>query len=317
MKARVILILSRCARSCRRPRMSQALTSLASVRVGYITRKNTVKPQGELKAQIDALDAQIAEASRLGRNGELRRLFAKGITLLAGRPWTDAADYSGSLVLRTARVVVDSIEAVHGPARTDLRAGDRAAARPSPRASGWPTRRAPAPNQRAADAGGRERPRHRSTASRAICASRRSSSTSICSDVPDGAYFLGVEVVDENTSLGRTALPIARAQGRGRPRRAPRGRRGARTRSPARGNPVPRRSHAEREPRPAGAAHVRSGPGFRGGRSGRGGGEGGQGSVRGPHRRHQAPLPPRRRERNHPVPDLRADRPTRARRRFR
>src|SRR6266850_8107628 len=87
---------------------AQALTSLSSVRVGYVTRKNTVKPQGELKAQIDALDAQIAEASRLGKNGELRRLFAKGITLLAGRPWTDAAEYSSSLVIRTPRVVVDS-----------------------------------------------------------------------------------------------------------------------------------------------------------------------------------------------------------------
>jgi len=88
--------------------MPQAMTTLASVRVGYTTRKNTVKPQGELKAQIDALDAQIAEAARLGRNGELRRLFAKGLTLLSGRPWTDMADYSGSLVLRTDRVVVDS-----------------------------------------------------------------------------------------------------------------------------------------------------------------------------------------------------------------
>src|SRR4030095_179176 len=87
---------------------AQALTSLASVRVGYVTRKNTVKPQGELKAQIDALDAQIAEASRLGRNGELRRLFAKGIALLNNRPWTDAVEYSSSLVLRTPRVVVDS-----------------------------------------------------------------------------------------------------------------------------------------------------------------------------------------------------------------
>src|SRR5216117_1122257 len=87
---------------------AQALTSLASVRVGYTTRKNTVKPQGELKAQIDALDAQIAEASRLGKNGELRRLFAKGIALLNNRPWTDAVEYSNSLVLRTDRVVVDS-----------------------------------------------------------------------------------------------------------------------------------------------------------------------------------------------------------------
>ena len=74
---------------------AQALTSLASVRVGYTTRKNTVKPQGELKAQIDALDAQIAEATRLGKTGELRRLFAKGIALLGnGDPWTEAYEYS-------------------------------------------------------------------------------------------------------------------------------------------------------------------------------------------------------------------------------
>src|SRR6266516_494894 len=87
---------------------AQALTSLASVRVGYTTRKNTVKPLGELKAQIDALDAQIAEASRAGRNGELRRLFAKGMSLLNNRPWTDAVEYAHSIVLRTDRVVVDS-----------------------------------------------------------------------------------------------------------------------------------------------------------------------------------------------------------------
>src|ERR1700750_799346 len=87
---------------------AQALTSIASVRVGYTTRKNTVKPQGELKAQIDALDAQIAEATRLGQTGELRRLFAKGINLLNGRPWTPDVDYMHSIVLRTDRVVVDS-----------------------------------------------------------------------------------------------------------------------------------------------------------------------------------------------------------------
>ena len=108
---------------------AQALTSLASVRVGYTTRKNTVKPQGELKAQIDALDAQIAEATRLGKTGELRRLFAKGIALLAGGPWTDALDYSSSLVLRTAARGRRFGEAVRGAARADLRAGDRAAER--------------------------------------------------------------------------------------------------------------------------------------------------------------------------------------------
>src|SRR4051812_6075928 len=102
-----LVCLSMCALSAERV-AAQALTSLSSVRVGYTTRKNTVKPQGELKAQLDALDAQIAEAARLGRSGELRRLFAKGMALLTGDPWTDAFDYSVSLVLRAPRVVVDS-----------------------------------------------------------------------------------------------------------------------------------------------------------------------------------------------------------------
>src|SRR5262245_42953005 len=88
--------------------LSQALTSLAALLRKYTTRKKTVKPQGELKAQIDALDTQIAEAARLGRTGEPRRLYAKGITLLAGRPWTDAADFSASLALRTGTVIADS-----------------------------------------------------------------------------------------------------------------------------------------------------------------------------------------------------------------
>src|SRR3989441_8236124 len=107
MKARVLLVAVLCV-LVPAAALPQALTSLASVRVGYVTRRNTVKPQGELKAQIDALDAQIAEAGRLGRTGELRRLFAKGMTLLADRPWTDAADFAASLVLRTGRVVADS-----------------------------------------------------------------------------------------------------------------------------------------------------------------------------------------------------------------
>jgi len=110
MKAR-LLAASACPAVCTLlpvPAGAQALTSLSSVRVGYTTRKNTVKPQGELKAQIDALDAQISDATRLGKTGELRRLFAKGIALLNGTPWTDALDYSRSLVLRTPRVIVDS-----------------------------------------------------------------------------------------------------------------------------------------------------------------------------------------------------------------
>jgi hypothetical protein len=86
----------------------QALPNLSSVRVRYNTQKATVRPEGELKTRIDEIDRQIAEASKLGHVGELRRLFAKGTTLLAGREWTDALDFANSLAIRTDRVVVDS-----------------------------------------------------------------------------------------------------------------------------------------------------------------------------------------------------------------
>src|SRR5579872_4364709 len=88
--------------------LAQAQTSLSSLRVGYTTRKNTVKPQGELKAQIDDIDRQIADATRQGRTGEIRRLIAKGTTLLNGRAWTPELDFTTSVVIRTQTVVADS-----------------------------------------------------------------------------------------------------------------------------------------------------------------------------------------------------------------
>jgi len=73
MKARVLLIVSLCA-LLPATAMSQALTSLASVRVGYNSRKNTVKPQGELKAQIDQLQRHAGPTSA---DGDLERERAK------------------------------------------------------------------------------------------------------------------------------------------------------------------------------------------------------------------------------------------------
>ncbi len=89
------------------PAQSQALPSLASISVSYSAQKTKVQPAGELKAQIDALDRDIADATRLGRTGELRRLYAKGLTLLSGQAWTADLDFARSLVLRTDRLIVD------------------------------------------------------------------------------------------------------------------------------------------------------------------------------------------------------------------
>ena len=192
----------------------QALTSLSSLRVGYNTRKATVQPQGELKAQIDALDAEIAEATRLGRTAELRRLFAKGTTLLAGRLWTDATDYATSLVIRSDRVVVDSsrpylvrLEQIYNPAirlEQPLKAHAELRARPQP--AGNPqgvTNPLPAliKDLGTADGVGRD---------------LRDTPFQMELDlqgVADGTYQLGIEVSDETRPLGTATLLIGVRKG--------------------------------------------------------------------------------------------------------
>jgi poly(3-hydroxybutyrate) depolymerase len=190
---------------------SQALTSLSSVRVTYTTRKNTVKPQGEMKAQIDALDAQIAEAVRLGRNGELRRLFAKGITLLAGRAWTDAADFAASLVLRTGHVVADSTKPY--PVRVEqIYSPSIALSRPLTAHATLRKRPVPAPGavqqlgEIVKDLGTFD----------GVARDLLESPFPLELDVraiPDGNYQLAVELVGDATSLGTSTLNIALRQG--------------------------------------------------------------------------------------------------------
>ena len=88
--------------------LAQALPNINLLRVRYNSAKTAAKPEGDLKTQIDQVDKELADATRTGRTGEQRRLFAKGLALLAGRPWSDADDFQASLVLRTTAVVIDS-----------------------------------------------------------------------------------------------------------------------------------------------------------------------------------------------------------------
>ena len=191
---------------------AQALTSLSSVRVGYTTRKNTVTPQGELNAQIDALDAQIAEASRLGKNGELRRLFAKGINLLNGRPWTAEVEYMHSIVLRTAHVVADSakpyavrLEQIFTPSldlQRTVSAHVTLRKRPTPPSPGQPQQDPPVVKDLGTFDG--------------VARDLRESPYPFeldVHDVADGSYTLVAEVSDQATSLGAATLGIALRKG--------------------------------------------------------------------------------------------------------
>ena len=86
---------------------AQAPVGILSLSVRHNSQKNTVKPTGELKAQVDSIDALITAAGKLGRTAEQRRLYAHANALLARRVWTPESEYSASLVLRTDRQVVD------------------------------------------------------------------------------------------------------------------------------------------------------------------------------------------------------------------
>jgi len=211
MKVRFLLVVALCA-LVPAAAFPQALTSLASVRVQYVTRRNTVKPQGDLKAQIDALDAQIAESSRAGRNGELRRLFAKGMSLLNNRPWTDAVEYAHSIVLRTDRVVVDSskpysvrLEQIFAPSialQQTVSAHVTLRKRSTPPQAGQPQQEPPVVKDLGTFDG--------------VARDLRESPFPFdldLSDVADGPYVLVAEVNDQSTSLGAAALNVALRKG--------------------------------------------------------------------------------------------------------
>ena len=209
---RIILLLAALCVLVPATARPQALTSLQSVRVGYNTRKATVKPTGDMKAQIDEIDRQLAEAARQGQNAEMRRLMAKGTTLLAGRPWTDVLDFTNSIVLRTEHVVADStkpypvrLEQIYRPSivlERSLVAHAVLRQRPAPPVNGGP----PQPGALVKDLG----------TSDGLSRDLRDSPGRFEFDVhevPDGTYQLAVDVLDADRPLGAATLLVSLRKG--------------------------------------------------------------------------------------------------------
>jgi predicted esterase len=88
--------------------LPQSLPNLPLARLQYTVRKRTTKADGDLKAKLDANDRELAEATRAGKQGEVRRLIAKGMTLLDGKEWTPELDFERSLALRSDHAFVDT-----------------------------------------------------------------------------------------------------------------------------------------------------------------------------------------------------------------
>jgi predicted esterase len=184
---------------------AQASTSLVSLGVSHSSLKNAAKPSGELKGQIDSLDALIAVAGRAGRTSELRRLYAQAGSLLRKRPWTPEAEYAASLVLRTDRQVVDPsrawvvrLEQIFAPSiALDRALMARVTLRQRP-AGGAPN----APLVVVKSIGTYDAvPRDLRDAPFVVEANLR--------DVPNGSYVLAVDVMSDSTrALGTASLPL-------------------------------------------------------------------------------------------------------------
>jgi dienelactone hydrolase len=191
---------------------SQALPSLSSLRVRYNTRKATIEPTGDLKVQIDAVDRELAEATRLGKTGDVRRLIAKGQSLLNGRPWTDALDYSNSVVLRTGQIIADStkpyearLEQIYSPSivlERSLTAHVTLRASPAQGGGGGGRGNQPAPQPALVkDLGTFD----------GVSRDLRESPYALELDftgVADGTYQLTAEISDGTRSLGTAALTV-------------------------------------------------------------------------------------------------------------
>lgn len=180
----------------------QALPNLSLLRVRYNTAKVNAKPAGELKVELDAVDAALAEATRLGRTGEMRRLMAKGMTLIDGRLWTPGEDYRHSLVLRAERVFADParpltvrLEQIYAPSIAF-------ATPPSASASIRPLLSQPAGSPEAVSL----------VSLPEISRDLRESPLVLdldLSQVPDGPHEVWVEVTSGGATVGRATLRVA------------------------------------------------------------------------------------------------------------
>jgi poly(3-hydroxybutyrate) depolymerase len=193
---------------------AQAPISLTSVRVAYMTQKARARPQGELAATLTALERELAEAVRLGKTGEARRLLAKGMALVAGTPWTPQREYARSLALRTDHTIADSskplvvrLEQIYSPAielPPTLSARLTLTRRPQPAPGAvTATPGSPPPEDVVVKSFEAVSPiaRDLSDAPLSVDLDLRG--------VPDGTYRLRAEVADGGQVLGGTTLTIA------------------------------------------------------------------------------------------------------------
>ena len=199
--------------------LGQALPNLNSLSVSYNSRKTAARAEGELKEKLDEVDKAIAAARAAGNAGELRRQFAKGMTLLAKEEWTPARDFRSSLVLRSERTVIDSsvpyalrLEQIYRP---EITLTPALSAKVSVRKRVPPARPGAEPADAAAAKAAALQTKELGTFD-GISRDLRESPFAMeldLSAVEDGAQVIQAEIFDGTTSLGAVTLGVSLVKG--------------------------------------------------------------------------------------------------------
>ena len=183
---------------------AQTRPNLLITRLIYNSLKAQAKPEGALKEALDSLEKDVAQAAGAGRESEIRRLLAKGIALLQKKEWTDELDFANSLVMRAEEICLDSsrpavvrLEQTYAP-RLHLKSS--LTARVSLHK----------PEQNAFEAQPGEKIKDLLTLEglgRDLL-DKPSRIELDLADFEDGTYFLRVEALEQETSLGAASLLI-------------------------------------------------------------------------------------------------------------
>lgn len=88
------------------PAYADALPSLSMLGLFYSGAKSRISDDA-LKAKLADVDTKLWAAYRSGRTSEVRRELARGLSLAAGRGWSEEQDFDASLVVRTSNAFVD------------------------------------------------------------------------------------------------------------------------------------------------------------------------------------------------------------------
>jgi predicted esterase len=92
---------------CALPVQAQDASLVLRTSVGYRTQRNSLKLSDTQKQEADRLMREAEQANSAGKYGEAMRAMAHGLTVMQGKEWTPAAEFSASLHVKLDHAMLE------------------------------------------------------------------------------------------------------------------------------------------------------------------------------------------------------------------